>query len=174
MKFIKLFEYYSHTLDNVINMSDEDIKTLICNTLNDSNDGEYERELSENELFHYIKNRIDIFKKLPDSIILYRVLHLLNYEDLNLNDIGKFYNLDWKNFDFDYFDKINMWYYDLDQIYIAEVKIPKSWIDFETTITQNILFPSEEEISIRTIVNKKNLISILPYLDYFPEASIQF
>jgi hypothetical protein len=67
-------------------MSNEDIKLLIHNTLNDNDeDGEYEREMSENELFHYIKNRIEIYKKLPDSVILYRVLHLLNYEDLNLN-----------------------------------------------------------------------------------------
>ncbi len=172
MKFIKLFEYYSHTLDTIANMSDEDIKILIYNTLNDNKNGEYERELGENELFHYIKNRINIYKKLPDSVILYRVLHLLNYDDLNLNNIGKFYNLDWKNFNFEYFEKINMRYYDLDQIHIAEVKIPKSWIDFETTITQNILFPSEEEISIRIIVNEKNLISIKPYLEYFPEEEI--
>lgn len=172
--FIKEALEYDN-LNELLIKDDEEIKNMIeyelDNNIIDYPSVDYDDKFNDDELFIFIKNRIHIFSKLPQKVKLYRIINLEG-NSLDEHNIGKHYCLDWKLFDFNYFEKINLNYYDLEKLYVIEVEIPKSWIDFLTTIKQNILFPSEEEISVRIRIDKKQLISIKPYLEYFPDTNL--
>jgi hypothetical protein len=104
---------------------------------------------AENHLNHII----NIIKKLPQEVILYRLVFLKKISDLNKLKLGTHYVLNKKSLLRNHYDSFM---YDMvsshssdENPYLITIKIDKSKIDKDLTIDNNMRYPNEQEISLK-------------------------
>ena len=112
------------------------------------------------EHLHYL---IHLFNDLPDPVRLHRIIFLSKKSDFRKDEPGSHYSLD-KN-------KLVDNHYLMDQLndyaefndskpYILTIESPKSKIDFDETINNNLAYPNEEEITLKEKGKGTNFISL--------------
>ena len=114
--------------------------------------------------YNNLINRLNCYIKLPNSIILYRLLFLEdnNINSINYEKIGNHFVLNKSDINNDMKDSIKPSAYGIDNWYLLTVEIPKSKINFKRTMMQNLLFPLENEIYATNII-KDEIIKIEKY-----------
>jgi hypothetical protein len=137
MKLIKLLkenidrEYYISLLINDMGYNEEDV----------------------NEVLDEI---IDSIKNLPDPIKLYRIIKVDNEKNINKEELGNHYSLDRDELlnSHTYADGYG------DESYLITVSAPKNIIDFQNTLHNNILYPNENEVTLKNKGKGTTLLSI--------------
>lgn len=94
-----------------------------------------------------LMNILDGLKKLPNIITLYRIVFIESLDDLNTQELGSHYVLDKDDLESSHYssphDGAN------GNPFMISVKAQKNMIDFNTTITNNIQYPHETEITLK-------------------------
>lgn len=149
----KLNEY----MDKYNRMKDDFIKSL--RTFDDLTDDKirecidyfgYEGYNDVDEAYEDLVEKVDEWKKLPDTIKLYRIIGVENEDDINLDELGEHWVLYKWMLDGDLLGSIgdDLWE-DTYEPYVVEALVPKSEIDVKQTIIQNLSFPNENEINLK-------------------------
>ena len=99
----------------------------------------------------HLEDIINLYNGLPDTVRLYRLIFLGKESDLNKEELGSHYVLSRKMLISSHYDKM-LYDYSKSQNakpYILTVDVPKSKIDFDETIKNNLMYPHEQEITIK-------------------------
>ena len=110
----------------------------------------YDEESAIEELNHLIK----YYNNLPDTIKLYRILQVDNEEDINTNQLGYHYSPNKKDLLKSHSYSPNSNYY------LVTVNAPKLLIDINNSLSNNILYPNEQEITLKNKGKGVEIISI--------------
>lgn len=108
-----------------------------------------EAEEKLDSLINYIKN-------LSDPVKLYRILVVDSKEDINTEELGSHYSTDRR-------DLISSHSYltgSGEKYFLVSVKAPKKLIDINETISNNILYPNENEITLKKNGRGVEIVSI--------------
>jgi hypothetical protein len=107
---------------------------------------------AEKELEYYL----DKVKNLPDELTLYRVLNVDKKEDINKEQLGSHYS-DKKK------DLMSSHYFvdgGEENYFLVTVKAKKSMVDIMATLENNILYPNENEVTLKNKGKGVDIISI--------------
>lgn len=120
--------------------------------------GFHDEESAQEHLEDIIKN----FNNLPDPVRLYRIIFLSKKSDLNRDELGSHYVLNKQKLIRDHYDKMLYDYskFENSKPYILTVECNKSQIDFDETISNNLMYPHEEEITLKNKGKGVNVISL--------------
>ena len=120
--------------------------------LNDLKTMDFSEKDAENELEYHI-NRV---KDLPETIKAYRIVSVNDKKDINMSKIGSHFALNSsdlvKNHPFCTGCGENY--------YIITANIPKKEVDVQETIHNNILYPQENEITVKNKGKNVEIVSI--------------
>lgn len=108
----------------------------------------FDDEESAKDQIEYLVN---LFNNLSDPIKLYRLVFLNSPKDFRKDAPGEHYTLNKKKLIRNHYDKMLYDYSEFEDSkpYILTVEAPKSKINFEHTITNNLAYPHEEEITLK-------------------------
>jgi hypothetical protein len=109
-----------------------------------------------------LKNLINLFNKLPDTIKLYRLVFLSKKSDLRKEELGSHYVLNKRTLIQNHYDKMlyNYSEFENSKPYMMTVETSKSKIDFYETIRNNLAYPNEQEITLKDKGKGIKLISL--------------
>lgn len=131
---------------------------------------DYNQEDAEEEL----NNLIGWFKSLPNTLELYRIIYVDNETDINVKQPGSHYSV---NKD----ELLSSHTYSSghgDLKYLVTVSASKSLVDVQDTLSNNILYPNELEVTLKNKGKGAKVISLTllsePINDTDPEDLILF
>jgi hypothetical protein len=107
---------------------------------------------AEKELEHHLEK----VKNLPDELTLYRVLNVDKKEDINKEQLGSHYSDKRK-------DLMSSHYFvdgGEENYFLVTVKAKKSMVDIMATLENNILYPNENEVTLKNKGKGVDIISI--------------
>jgi len=107
---------------------------------------------AEKELEYHLEK----VKNLPDELTLYRVLNVDKKEDINKEQLGSHYS-DKKK------DLMSSHYFadgGEENYFLVTVKAKKSMVDIMATLENNILYPNENEVTLKNKGKGVDIISI--------------
>ncbi len=113
---------------------------------------DYDYEDAQEEL----KKHIDWFKSLPKEMMLYRIVYVDDESDINLKEPGSHYSLNKDELVENHQYAIGYGEYK----YLITVTAKKSLFDAQETISNNILYPNEMEITLKNKGKGTKVISI--------------
>jgi hypothetical protein len=108
-----------------------------------------EAEEKLDDLTYYIKN-------LPDPVKLYRILMVEDKENIDTDELGSHYSTNKR-------DLLSSHSYLTgtgEKYYLVSVLSPKKLIDINQTIINNILYPNEQEITLKKKGKGVKIVSI--------------
>ncbi len=111
-------------------------------------------DYSEKEAKNELKYHLNRVKNLPETLIGYRILVVNDKKDINLDEIGSHFG---KN-RLELLSNHSFCTGCGEKYFLITAEIPKNEIDIEETIKNNILYPNENEITVK---NKGKNIKIL-------------
>lgn len=112
--------------------------------------------IHKNDAEDMLNDIISYLNNLPDPVKLYRILVADSKDDININQLGSHYSTNKK-------DLISSHSYLTghgEKYFIVTVKSPKKLIDINETIVNNILYPNENEITLKNKGGGVEIISI--------------
>ncbi len=112
----------------------------------------FDEESAEDELEYLI----DYLYELPDLIDLYRIISVDNKKDIDIKKPGSHYSTSKK-------DLLKSYSFCTgcgDEIYLLTVESPKELIDISQTLANRILYPNEQEITLKNKGSGVNTVSI--------------
>lgn len=103
-----------------------------------------------------LESLINHIKNLPDPVKLYRILVVDNKNDINVKELGSHYSTSRKDLisSHNYLTGLG------EKYFLVTVKSPKKLIDVNETIVNNILYPNENEITLKKKGKGVEVISI--------------
>jgi hypothetical protein len=131
---------------------------------------DYNQEDAEDEL----NNLIEWFKSLPNTLELYRIIYVDSEKDINIKQLGSHYSVNKDELLSSH--TYSSGYGDLK--YLITVSVSKSLVDVQETLSNNILYPNELEVTLKNKGKGAKVISLTllsePINDTNPEDSIIF
>lgn len=131
---------------------------------------DYNQEDAEEEL----NNLIGWFKSLPNTLELYRIIYVDNETEINVKQPGSHYSVSKDELLSSH--TYTSGYGDLK--YLVTVSASKSLVDIQDTLSNNILYPNEIEVTLRNKGKGSKVISLTllsePINDTDPEDLILF
>lgn len=120
--------------------------------------GFHDEESARDHLSDVVNN----FNKLTDPVTLYRLIFLSKKSDLNKEELGSHYVLNKKMLISSHYDKMLYDYSknENSKPFILTITVDKNKIDFDETITNNLMYPHEEEITLKNKGKGANIISL--------------
>ena len=113
-------------------------------------------DFSEKDAKNELKNHINRVKDLPETIKAYRIVSVNDKKDINMSKIGSHFALNRsdlvKNHPFCTGCGENY--------YIITANIPKKEVDVQETIHNNILYPQENEITVKNGGKNVKIVSV--------------
>ena len=109
-----------------------------------------EAEERLDDLIYYIKN-------LPDPVKLYRILMVEDKENIDTDELGSHYSTNKR-------DLLSSHSYLTgtgEKYYLVSVLSPKKLIDINQTIINNILYPNEQEITLKKKGKGVKIVSVI-------------
>lgn len=99
---------------------------------------------------------INKVKTLPEEIKLYRIIRVDDKKDIDVYEPGSHYSLNKKELmsSHSYADGVG------DQSYLITVLSPKKLVDVEETIHNNVLYPHENEVTLKNKGRGVKIVSI--------------
>jgi len=128
-------------------LSEEIDKQLLLNYL-------YQMDYNREDAIEELKNLLRYIKSLPPFLTLYRIVRVDDESDIDKDSLGSHYSTNKK-------DLINNNTYADgygEKRFLIKVKSPRELVDINQTLANNILYPNENEITLK---NKGNGVKIL-------------
>jgi hypothetical protein len=128
-------------------LSEEIDKQLLLNYL-------YQMDYNREDAIEELKNLLKYIKSLPPFLTLYRIVRVDNESDIDQDSLGSHYSTNKK-------DLINNNTYADgygEKRFLIKVKSPRELVDINQTLANNILYPNENEITLK---NKGKGVKIL-------------
>jgi hypothetical protein len=128
-------------------LSEEIDKQLLLNYL-------YQMDYNREDAIEELKNLLKYIKSLPTFLTLYRIVRVDNESDIDQDSLGSHYSTNKK-------DLINNNTYADgygEKRFLIKVKSPRELVDINQTLANNILYPNENEITLK---NKGKGVKIL-------------
>jgi len=123
-------------------LSKKDTKKLLSHFILDMG---YDKESAIEDLNHLVK----WFNELPNNVKLYRLLYLDDESDIDYNELGYHYSNNKRELVNNHYNRGSI-YGDMGEYpYLVTVESPKHELDFLETIKNNILYPHEQEITLK-------------------------
>ena len=119
----------------------EDLKKLLYHYTVDMG---YDKESAIEDL----KDLIRWFNSLPNKIKLYRLLYLNDENEINYDELGSHYSNNKRDLIDNHYNRGSIYGGMGEEAFLITVESPKNKIDFIETLTNNILFPNEQEITL--------------------------
>lgn len=122
-------------------LSVNEIKLNKKNLLHDLSVMDFDYDDAQDELNYQIK----WFKSLPNELTLYRVIYVNDENEINIKEPGSHYSMNKESL-----INNNVYTYGYgDKKFLLTIKTKKSLVDPQQTISNRILYPNEEEITIK-------------------------
>jgi hypothetical protein len=117
----------------------------------------YDEEWAKEELI----SLVNYINKLPTQLILYRIICVDTKEEINTKVVGSHYSLNRDNLTTNHYRRGSV-AGDCrgEKVYLLTVTSDKTNIDIMETLSNNILFPHEEEITLKNKGQGVKVISI--------------
>ena len=115
-----------------------------------------ESEFNLNDLIDDL-NKLKLYK----NIFLYRVVWVKNIEDIDVKKLGLHYVTNPDVYDMDWVENLYPFHFKEDEpdieddLWIITISVPTEDIDYKATLVNNIKYPYEEEIQLKTDKNIK-------------------
>ena len=138
----KWSDWRNSITESTQDLSDEELKSL---------DSSFENmgmppEMAAEEL----GDLITWVKTLPEELFLYRVIYLDDKNQLNYDELGSHYSQDRTDLINNHYNRGSIYGHKQgEDAYLITVKVPKSEVDIMETLNNNILYPNEEEITLK-------------------------
>lgn len=108
----------------------------------------------------HIRRVYEKIKALPDLITLYRVVFVDSPDEIDRVNVGKHYVLKKSELESSHYTHSHV---DRGQPYMLIVKAPKSIVDVEETMRNNVLYPHEKEITLMNNGVGANIVLVKPF-----------
>jgi hypothetical protein len=108
----------------------------------------------------HIRRVYEKIKALPDMITLYRVVFVDSPEEIDRVKIGKHYVLKKSELESSHYAQSHV---GKGEPYMLIVKAPKSIVDVEETMKNNVLYPHEKEITLKNDGVGANIVLVKPF-----------
>ena len=142
----------THLLKEQITLSPEDTELMY---------GAYtEMGLSKEWAIEDLQSLLEWLNGLPDTITLYRLLYLNDEEDINKEELGDHYSDNKKELLYNHHNKGSIYGDYGENAILLTVKVNKDQIDILNTLHNNIMFPHEQEITLKDKGKGTTLIDI--------------
>lgn len=102
-------------------------------------------DYSDEDANDIVDGLIEKYKKLPKKLTLYRIIRTDEYTDINLKRLGSHFS---DNKD----ELINNYEFSTgvgDKVFLFTVKVDSRFVDVTESISNNILYPHENEITLK-------------------------
>ena len=128
-------------------LSEEIDKQLLLNYL-------YQMDYNREDAIEELKNLLRYVKSLPPFLTLYRIVRVDDESDIDKDSLGSHYSTNKKELinNNTYADGYS------EKRYLIKVKSPRELVDINQTLANNILYPNENEITLK---NKGKGVKIL-------------
>lgn len=156
MKFIKtkIVEYLreNYNIENFLKLPKDSIEKLISR----------HNELDEYQHENAILALQNLQKALNnEEVILYRILDVSSKEDIDIEQLGNHFTLDYNIF----YDDVTLFDIGIKKnkkLFVVKITSPIENIDMENTIEANINYPFEKEVFLKTLDNI-DILNISPF-----------
>jgi len=113
-------------------------------------------DFSEKEAKNELNYHLNRVKNLPEMVKGYRILRVNDKKDINLDKIGSHFSENKVDLlsNHSYLTGLG------EKYYLITAKIPKNDIDLEETIKNNILYPHENEITVKNKGKNVKIVKI--------------
>ena len=116
--------------------------------------------LNEEWAIEDLQSLLEWLNGLPETIILYRLLYLHEEDDINKEELGDHYSHNKKELLYNHHNKGSIYGDYGENAILLTVKIKKDQIDIFNTLHNNILYPHEQEITLKNKGKGTELIDI--------------
>jgi hypothetical protein len=113
-------------------------------------------DFSSEEATEELQSHIEWFKSLPNEMTLYRIVFADDESEIDLKQPGTHYSHDKKGLIDSHVHASGHGEFK----YLITVKVKKSLFDAQETISNNILYPNEQEISLKNKGKGAKVISV--------------
>jgi hypothetical protein len=113
-------------------------------------------DYSEKEAKNELKYHLERVKNLPKTLTGYRILVVDNEKDINLDEIGSHFSEN----KLELLSNHSFCTGCGEKYYLITAKIPKKEVDLEEMIKNNILYPNENEITVKNKGKNVKIIKI--------------
>ena len=115
-----------------------------------------EMGMDKSEADKELEYHLDKIENLPDELTLYRILNVDNEEDINKKQLGSHYS----NRKKDLISSHNFVDSGKENYFLVTVKAKKSLVDKMSTLENNVLYPNENEITLKNKGRGVEIINI--------------
>lgn len=114
-----------------------------------------------NMALKFINNSLNSLNKLPDIVTLYRVIFVNKKEDINTNEVGSHYVLNRRQLEQSHHQGSHV---GGGNPFILTVKAPKELIDLQTTLKNKVMYPHENEITLKNKGVGAKIVRVEPFV----------
>lgn len=114
----------------------------------------YSMDYDKEDALETLKGLLKYIKTLPPFLTLYRIIRVDDKSDIDINELGSHYSTNKKDLisSHSYADGYG------EKKFLIKVKSPRDMVDINQTLANNILYPNENEITLK---NKGKGVKIL-------------
>jgi len=147
-------ESFIHMLNEQITLSYKDTEFMY---------GAYKQMgLDEEWAIEDLQSLLEWLNGLPDTITVYRLLYLHEEDEINKKELGDHYSTEKKELLYNHQNKGSIYSDYGENAILITVKIKKDQIDIFNTLHNNILYPHEQEITLKNKGKGSELIDVSP------------
>jgi hypothetical protein len=121
----------------------------------------YEMGFDNDDAMYELNNITDYYDNLPETLTLYRIVFADTEEEVDTQYPGPHYVINYKNLLDSHYGSLRDSSYGSEP-FVIKVKVQKQLIDFYESIKNNILYPNEEEITLKNKGFGADIIEIMP------------
>jgi len=121
----------------------------------------YEMGFENDDAMYELNNITDFYDNLPNTLILYRVVFSDSEDEIDTQYPGNHYSMNKKNLIDSHYNSLRDSSYG-SKPFVIKVKVQKQLIDFYESIKNNILYPNEEEVTLKNKGFGADIIEIMP------------
>jgi hypothetical protein len=121
----------------------------------------YEMGFENDDAMYELNSITDYYDNLPETLTLYRIVFADTEEEVDTQYPGSHYVINYKNLLDSHYGSLRDSSYGSEP-FVIKVKVQKQLIDFYESIKNNILYPNEEEITLKNKGFGADIIEIMP------------
>lgn len=121
----------------------------------------YEMGFENDDAMYELNNITDFYDNLPETLTLYRIVFADSEEEIDTQYPGNHYSMNKKNLIDSHYGSLRDSSYG-EKPFLIKVKVQKQLIDFYESIKNNILYPNEEEVTLKNKGFGADIIEITP------------
>jgi hypothetical protein len=140
------------TIRNIIKKVKSNISETFIKLTEDNTDNLlgylYEMGFENDDAMYELNNITEFYDNLPETLTLYRVVFSDSEEEVDTQYPGNHYSMNKKNLIDNHYGSLRDSSYG-SKPFVIKVKVQKQLIDFYESIKNNILYPNEEEVTLK-------------------------